>query len=140
MDQILVLYNIKGDDNDSQQPNAIVVSVPSGKELLLVDILAVLSPTIGCKFNFYAKCTSQNANVTTPGAFTFLKSPTSVVPVLEDGYAYLLLESSGAPPIVPLGQLAGFADSSRRLVIVLSLCRNNNALGASNLLDEHPPI
>ena len=111
MDHVLVLYTCR--DQDSDFPNAVSVSIPSGKELLLLDVMAALSPIIGCKYTYYGKCSlSSNA----PASIVTLRSPTSVVPVLDDGCAHLILDESGAPPMVPIAQLTGFSDISRRCV------------------------
>lgn len=100
-----VLYRIFGDDTDSKYPNMAHVTVATGKEILLLDILLELPESVGYRHEFWALRSSS-------GTYVQLKSPTCVVPAIGRAVELYLIRAHGSP-YVPVKQALLFTDKSR---------------------------
>lgn len=100
-----VLYRISGDDTDSKYPNMSHVTVATGKEILLLDILLELPESVGYKHEFWALRSSS-------GTYVQLKSPTCVVPAIGRAIELYLIRAHGSP-YVPVKQALLFTEKSR---------------------------
>ena len=104
-ENVTVLYRISGDEAISKFPNVLNMSVVSGKEVILLDILYELPLSVGNMYDFWAKRGNS-------GGYVLLKSPSSLVPVIGS-LVQLFLEKTLAPPHIPLKQVYAFNDLSR---------------------------
>lgn len=100
-----VLYRISGDEALSKFPNVLNMSVASGKEVILLDILYELPLSVGNMYDFWAKRGNS-------GGYVLLKSPSSLVPVIGS-LIQLFLDKTLTPPHIPLKQVYAFNDLSR---------------------------
>lgn len=108
-EKLTVLYKISSDETVSQYSNALIFSIATAKEVVLLDILAVLPSDVGYSYSFWARrCSSTDS-------YFLLKAPTSIVPVIGS-VVYLYLEASGNSPYVPLAQTFVFTENSRSLL------------------------
>jgi hypothetical protein len=104
-ENVTVLYRISGDDSISKFPNVLNMSIASGKEVILLDILYELPQSVGNMYDFWAKRGNS-------GGYVLLKSPSSVVPVIGS-LIQLFLDKTLTPPHIPLKQVYVFNDLSR---------------------------
>jgi hypothetical protein len=100
-----ILYRIFGDDTDSKYPNMAHVTVATGKEILLLDILLELPESVGYRHEFWALRSSS-------GTYVQLKSPTCVVPAIGRAIELYLIRAHGSP-YVPVKQALLFTEKSR---------------------------
>lgn len=104
-ENVTVLYRISGDEAISKFPNVLNMSVASGKEVILLDILYELPQSVGNMYDFWAKRGNS-------GGYVLLKSPSSLVPVIGS-LIQLFLDKTLTPPHIPLKQVYAFNDLSR---------------------------
>jgi hypothetical protein len=104
-ENVTVLYRISGDDSISKFPNVLNMSIASGKEVILLDILYELPQSVGNMYDFWAKRGNS-------GGYVLLKSPSSLVPVIGS-LIQLFLDKTLTPPHIPLKQVYAFNDLSR---------------------------
>ena len=112
MEVIIVLYTI---ESDGLSQNAFELSIPSGREVLLHDIICHMNTiTEGNKYyNYIAHVTVHNRP--NPIHSIQLVSPADVVPICPiEGFIKLTLIPSNIPPLVPVDQLSFRQDISRR--------------------------
>jgi Protein kinase domain len=115
MERLLVLYKLIDDNSLSDDHaaaatalNAFELIVQRDREVYLLDILAHFnSINIG---TYYRVSASTNLS---HDLFVYLDSPSSIVPVLDNGSIYLHLNPISSPVIIPTMQGAVFTANSR---------------------------
>ncbi len=80
------------------------------QEVILLDVMVAMPDALGTQYNFWA---SDNNGT---GPLIPLQSPTSVIPVTENGQIFLHLEPSSASLVVPMKQSLAYADISRQQI------------------------
>ena len=116
-EELIVLYTVAG--VNAALPNAVSMRRESGgkgKEVLLIDVLASLPPMLGTQYAFWASLRADRTS------FVWLRSPTSVVPVVDNVFVHLHLEPACTSPWSPLQQAVAYRGSSRAVLYSSKHC------------------